>query len=243
MEQKQRRIRSSTLRRHTKDPSALERIIPDDRRPLRAIVFDLDGMLIDSEPLMRFAFETIYCSMIGDGPVPIEAYLEHMGESFPAIMDHLGLPHSLWQPYSELCQCHIEQIRLFPESRGLLEWAMAQKLRLAILTGKDRARTLQILEYFNLSRYFDVVIASDQLKRSKPDPEGMRHVLAALGCPPQAAVMVGDSASDILCAHHAGVTAIGVTWGIKPERLQTLCRPDHIVQSWAALQELLRQLL
>ncbi len=210
---------------------------------LQAIIFDLDGVLIDSEPLMRFAFERCYRQCIGDGPVPIEAYLEHMGESFPRIMDHLGLPHTLWQPYRELCQQHIEQIKVFPESRILLEWAVAHKLKLAILTGKDRGRTMQLLEFFGLSRFFDLVIASDELSHPKPNPEGMFRSLEALDCSPEAVVMIGDAVSDILCAQGADVTAIAVTWGIKPERVQTLCQPDHIVHSWGALSTLLQGML
>ncbi|HEY0734369.1 MAG TPA: HAD-IA family hydrolase [Herpetosiphonaceae bacterium] len=211
-------------------------------RPVQAIVFDLDGVLIDSEPLMRFAFETCYRQYIGDGPAPIERYLEHMGESFPRIMDHLGLPHSLWQPYRELCQQHIDRIRVFPESRTLLTWAVEQGLKLAILTGKDRQRTLHLLQFFGLEQFFDVVIASDELSQPKPDPEGMVCALEALQCAPEAAVMVGDAVSDVLCAQRAGVRAIAVTWGIKPERVQTLCRPDYLVHSWAELTALAQHL-
>lgn len=211
-------------------------------RPVQAIVFDLDGVLIDSEPLMRFAFETVYRQYIGDGPAPIERYLEHMGESFPRIMDQLGLPHTLWQPYRALCQQHLDRIRVFPESRTLLRWAVAQGLKLAILTGKDRQRTLHLLDCFGLGAYFDVVIASDELRKPKPDPEGMLRALEALECPAEAAVMVGDAVSDVLCAQRAGVRAIAVTWGIKPERVQTLCQPDYLVHSWAELTALVQQL-
>lgn len=209
---------------------------------LQAIIFDLDGVIIDSEPLMRFAFAEAYRRVIGDGVPPIEAYLEHMGESFPRIVERLGLPISLWEPYRELCQSHIDRINVFAGARRTLEWARAQRLKLAILTGKDRARTLQILEHFDLDRYFDLVITSDQLRRPKPDPEGMQRALDHFDCPAEEAVMVGDAVSDILCAQRAGVTAVAVTWGIKPERVQTLCRPDHIVHSWSSLMRVLRTL-
>jgi AHBA synthesis associated protein len=211
---------------------------------LQAIIFDLDGVLIDSEPLMRFAFAASYRQVIGAGEPPIEAYLEHMGESFPHIMQHLGLPITLWQPYRALCQQHLDRITLFPESRALLERAAARGRRLALLTGKDRARTMQLLEHFQLDQLFDLVVASDELSRPKPDPEGMLRALEQLSCPPEAAVMIGDAVSDILCAQRAGVPAIAVTWGIKPERVQQpqLCRPDYIVHSWQDLERVLLDL-
>jgi len=206
---------------------------------LKAIVFDLDGVLIDSEPLMRFAFEMCYREHIEDGPAPIEAYLEHMGESFPRIMDRLGLPHSLWEPYRKLCQEHVDQIRVFPQGRTLLERLRAEGLKLAVLTGKDRQRTLHTLEHFGLIHYFHEVIASDELTFPKPHPEGIFRAVKLLGCSTREAVMIGDSVSDILCAQQAGVTSIAVTWGIKPERVQTMCEPDFITHQWEELRELL----
>jgi 3-amino-5-hydroxybenzoic acid synthesis related protein len=206
---------------------------------LKAVIFDLDGVLIDSEPLMRFAFEKTYRRMIGPDQAPIDAYLDHMGESFPRIMDHLGLPHSLWEPYRKLCQKHINRISLFPEGPILLQKLRALGLKLAVLTGKDRVRTLQTLDHFNIRYFFQEVVASDQLRVPKPDPEGILHTLKLLDCATNEAVMIGDSVSDILCAQRAEVTSIAVTWGIKPERVQTLCVPDYIVHDWVSLTKVL----
>ncbi len=208
---------------------------------LRAIIFDLDGVLIDSEPLMRYAFAASYHQVLGAGEPPIEAYLEHMGESFPRIMDKLGLPHTLWQPFRQICRQHIERILLFPSCLDLLEWARGCDLKMAVLTGKDRERTLEILDRFALCDYFSAVVSSDDLCHPKPDPEGMLRALNLLNCRAAEAVMIGDSVSDVLCAQRAGVYAIGVTWGIKPERIQTRCRADDIVHNWQALQQLLLQ--
>jgi AHBA synthesis associated protein len=210
---------------------------------LKAIIFDLDGVLIDSEQLMREAFKASYHQVFDrDSPEMVETYLEHMGEAFPQIIDQLGLPRSLWEPYHEYCQQHIEQIRLFPMSRDILEWACANQMKLAILTGKDRERTLQILDHFEIDHFFDLVVTSDQLQRSKPDPEGMFHALYSLDIAAADAVMVGDAVSDILCAQRASVTAIAVTWGTKPELVQTQCKPDYIVHDWRSLFSLLAKL-
>jgi 3-amino-5-hydroxybenzoic acid synthesis related protein len=213
-----------------------------EEEPLEAVVFDLDGVLIDSEPLMRFAFETSFRKLGLAGPPPIEAYLEHMGESFPRIMDHLGLPHALWEPYLDACRRHPELVEVFPQTRALLSTARRLGLRLGILTGKDRERTLATLERFQLAGFFQVVLASDQLRFPKPHPEGMQISLARLGTTARRAAFVGDSVNDILCAQAAGVRSVAVTWGTKPERVRTLCTPDHIVDDWGALAELLQRL-
>jgi 3-amino-5-hydroxybenzoic acid synthesis related protein len=209
---------------------------------LQAVVFDLDGVLIDSEPLMRFAFAESYRSVIGDGSPPIELYLEHMGESFPRIMDRLGLPHSLWTPYRDICRAHIGLIRMYPESRRILAFCRSMGLQLAILTGKDQVRTQEILRHFNLEQFFSVVAASDQLTHTKPHPEGILFTLDRLDCEPHNAVMIGDAVNDILCAHSAGVLSIAVTWGTKPERL-SLCSPDWLVHDFEGLRRLLEQLM
>jgi AHBA synthesis associated protein len=195
---------------------------------LKAVIFDLDGVLIDSEPLMRFAFDQVYRSIIGGDRTPIESYLEHMGESFP--------------PYRRLCQENIERIHVFKGSRALLERLSTLKLKLAILTGKDRQRTVQTLDHFDLRRYFQEIVASDQLTDPKPHPEGILYALRKLGCAPHEAVMVGDAVSDIQCAERAGVVSVAVTWGIKPERVQTLCKPDFIAHDWDSLTRTLLKL-
>ncbi|MFZ6027908.1 MAG: HAD family hydrolase [Chloroflexota bacterium] len=209
---------------------------------LKAIIFDLDGVLVNSEPLMRYAFTESYRRVIGAGEPPIDAYLENMGVAFPQIMDQLGLPHEMWQPFREICQKNLERVTLFPEVVDLLEWAQSRGIKCSILTGKDRERTLELLAHFGLQHYFDAVIASDQLCRSKPDPEGMLRSLDLLSCAPEEAVMIGDAVSDVECAHNANVRAIAVTWGIKPERIQTLCCPDYIVHDWQALAGILQTL-
>lgn len=209
---------------------------------LKAVIFDFDGVLIDSEPLMRLAFADSYRRVVGDGPPPVEAYLEHMGESFPRIMDRLNLPHALWEPYKEFSRQNIARIKLFPGSREMLDWNRTASLKSGLLTGKDRGRTLQLLEHFGLREFFEVVIASDELNQPKPHPEGVLRMLGELGCAPSQAVMVGDGVNDIVCAQEAGVRAVAITWGTKPERVQTLCRPDYVAHDWEALRRILEGL-
>ena len=191
---------------------------------------------------MRSAFAACYRAVVGDGKPPIEEYLEHMGESFPRIMDRLGLPHTLWEPYKDFCERHIDRITIFPGIAEVLDWARASGIELAVLTGKDQKRTLQILDHFELSSFFDLVLGCDQLQHSKPHPEGVLRILEHFDCQSHEAVAIGDSVSDIVAAQRAKVTAIAVTWGIKPDRLRQMCRPDHTVDDRESLIEVLSQI-
>ncbi len=60
------------------------------------ILFDFDGVVIDSVSLQRFAFAKSYRHVIGEGEPPIDQYLSHSGDSFPNIMNKMGLPHDMW---------------------------------------------------------------------------------------------------------------------------------------------------
>jgi len=124
-----------------------------------------------------------------------------------------------------------------------LAWArQTLNLKLAVLTGKDRPRTLQILEHFDVADFFSAVVTSDQLRHPKPDPEGLFRILELLDCSADEAAMVGDAVSDVFCAQRAGVTSIAVLWGIKPERLQQLCQPDYTARDWDALFQIVIKL-
>jgi phosphoglycolate phosphatase-like HAD superfamily hydrolase len=100
-------------------------------------------------------------------------------------------------------------------------------------------RTAETLDHFGLGSATDLVIASDDLEMPKPHPEGLRRILDHFGTDPEDAVMVGDSVNDILCAEEAGVGSIAVTWGTRPDRVRTLCHPDHVVDDWVSLDLLL----
>jgi phosphoglycolate phosphatase-like HAD superfamily hydrolase len=70
----------------------------------------------------------------------------------------------------------------------------------------------------------------------------MWRVLGLVGCRPEEAVMIGDAVNDITAAQKAGVVAVGVTWGIKPESLLSGCRPDHVTRTWDSLLGILEEL-
>jgi len=109
---------------------------------------------------------------------------------------------------------------------------------LAVLTNKPMRFTLPILEGLGLTRRFARIYGEDSFPSRKPDPAGMESLLAEFGAGPRAALMVGDSETDVQTARNAGTWACGVTYGLSSPRL-ALCPPDLMVSSLLELVEVL----
>ena len=192
-----------------------------------AVVWDLDGTLVDSaadiatslncllvENELEALDEARIKNMIGEGVAvlirrgfeahgitPDGQHLERLVERFLVI-------------YTEVATA---STRLFPGARETLKTLSDAGLRQAICTNKPEAITRQVLDGLEIADYFDVVVGGDTLPRNKPDPLPLRTVLAGLGVTPERALMVGDSAIDVLLAHATGVAVAFVTFGYGPE--------------------------
>jgi phosphoglycolate phosphatase len=94
--------------------------------------------------------------------------------------------------------------------------------RMGVCTNKPFKPTMQVLEAFDLARYFGAVIGGDTLPQRKPDPEPLLQVIARLGGTPDQAALVGDSAVDLATAVAAGVPGIIIPsgYGMEPPRAE-----------------------
>ncbi len=189
-----------------------------------AVVFDLDGTLIDSAPDLHTALNRLLASddrraldlqevilMIGDG---VPKLVERGYQATGGIPDRSTLSHRIGQFTADYEQHATDLTVLFPGVREVLARLKKRNIPLGICTNKPQAATLQVLRHFELSDTFKAVVGGDQLAGvRKPDA---RHLLAALdilGVDPLHAVMVGDSPNDIYVAINAAVRSIAVSFG------------------------------
>ena len=209
-----------------------------------AVVWDLDGTLVDSaadiaaslnrllaeEGLPALAGERIR-GMIGEGVrtlirrglaahqvTPADERLDDLVERFLVI-------------YSEAAT---QSTRLFDGAREALQMLRDAGLRQGICTNKPEAITRQVLAGLGIADLFDVVVGGDTVPRNKPDPLPLRTALSGLDALPEQALMVGDSAIDVLTAHAAGVAVVFVTFGYGPEPPGSHS-PDYRIDSLADL--------
>lgn len=202
------------------------------------VVFDLDGVIVDSFAVMREAFALAYAEVVGDGPAPFEEYRRHLGRYFPDIMRIMNLPPAMEEPFVRESYRLADQVTVFDGIVGLLLTLRVRGLRLVVATGKSGPRARSLLDRLGLLPFFAHVIGSDEVARPKPAPDMVRHALSLLDVPPERAIMVGDAPTDLASAQGAGVASAAALWAGPDEAELLAAGPDVVLQRPADLLEL-----
>ena len=195
----------------------------------RAVVFDLDGVIVDSLGVMREAFTVAYQEVMGDGPIPFEEYCKHLGRYFPDIMKIMGLPLAIQEPFVRESHRLAARVPLYEGVRELLRELKRRGLRMAVATGKSGDRARSLLRMLGVLDLFDHVIGSDEVPRAKPAPDIVLRALELMGVHSQDAVMVGDAVTDLAAAKSASVGAIAALWGEPREAELLAAEPDAVL--------------
>ncbi len=200
--------------------------------PLRLVVFDMDGTLIDSKAFIVEAMRRGFAAAGHEAPAP-EAVPEIIGLSLPVAVSRLApaLPEAEALRVAELYKAAFMDLRretggdagspLYPGAVAALERLAARpEVLMGVATGKARRGLDHVLSAHGLGRFFQTLQTAD-LHPSKPHPSMLMAALAETGAEARHAVMVGDTEYDMEMARAAGLTAIGVAWGYHaPDRLR-----------------------
>lgn len=195
------------------------------------VIFDLDGVLVDSHEVMGRAFAVAYAEVVGSGPAPFAEYQRYQGLYFPEIMRRMNLPLEMEEPFVRESYRLADQVPVVAGVAELLGTLRARGFRLAVATGKAGPRARSLLATLDLIQHFDHVIGSDEVANAKPAPDIVLRALSLLGAEPDAAVMIGDAPADIRSARGAGVTAIAATWATVDKEDLLAADPDLIIHS------------
>lgn len=203
--------------------------------PRRAVVFDLDGVIVDSFPVMREAFAIAYAEVVGDGPAPFEEYQRHLGRYFPDIMRLMDLPPEMEEPFVRESYRLADRVTVFDGVTEMLLTLRVRGLRLAIATGKSGPRARSLLDRLGLLPFFAHVVGSDEVARPKPAPDIVWEALRLLDVPAEQALMVGDAPTDLASARGADVFAAAALW-VSPDEDELLAAgPDAVLRHPADL--------
>jgi phosphoglycolate phosphatase len=213
---------------------------------MQAILFDLDGTLIDTAPdiaaalnlaLKRAGLSAVTLDQvrgwIGDGTRASLAKAVRAagvtGEWVEAQVD------ALWPGFEfDYAQCCGEHGRVYPGARRMLERLTGAGIQVGLVTNKEAAFAHRLLVRHDLNACFDLMVCGDTLPVRKPDPAMLLHALEALQCSADDALYVGDSAIDVRTARAAGVGVWTVTHGYGGE-LRGADAPDRTIDSFDEL--------
>jgi phosphoglycolate phosphatase len=187
----------------------------------KAVVFDLDGTLIDSAPDIAHALNRA-AERRGIEPFPLDQVKEMIGGGVPQLVGRAlrarGLPGDGLMPLvEEFIALYRENLTtnttIYEGGRELLAQLHSEGRRLGICTNKNHELTVGILQQLDLLKYFGSVLGEREGQPRKPDPAPLLQVVAELGASPQNALMAGDSEADVACARAAKMPVLVVDFG------------------------------
>ena len=211
-------------------------IIPN---PVRAVIFDLDGTLMDTAGEIDAALARAFAEL-GVTPLPraqvealigrgvrslVERALEKQGAG---PMDLDAAVERFERHYAELVAT---QAPLYPGVADGLRLLQAKGTKLGVVTNKPRYFTERLLRHARVDSLFAAVVAGDDGIRRKPAGDMLEAACRTMGCAPAQALMVGDSDNDVLAARAAGCAVWCVPYGYNEGRGPETLACDRLVQS------------
>ncbi len=206
---------------------------------VRALVFDLDGTLIDSKLDLALSVNATL-ERLGRAPLSEGRIFGYVGQGAPRLIEQALGPEAT----AEECRHGLEYFLAYYRDHmldntityaGVREGLAAlEGMPMAVLTNKPVRFSEQILEGLGLGRYFRFVYGGNSFPTKKPDPAGMEVLLRDFGAAPQQIMLVGDSEIDVQTARNAGTWVCGVTYGLGREGLVEN-GPDLLVDSLTEL--------
>lgn len=218
---------------------------------LEAVLFDLDGSLVDTAPdfyricnemLIEEGYpsvrpEKLRLSVSNGGRAVIRA-------SFAIEDDHPDFERLLTTMLSRYEANPAQNSHLFATFDHLLAWLESQSIPWGVVTNKPARFTYPLMQQLSLTERCAVIICPDDVKHSKPDPEGLILACQRIGCNPKHALYVGDHRRDIDAGKAAGMTTIAVTFGyLQPDDYPENWESDYIIEQPADLIHLLKSFI
>jgi len=210
-------------------------------RNLNGVIFDMDGTLVSTLPLIVHCVNEIVEKYLGR-KLTLEEVISTFGPAareiirrFTIQLGEIQSKAAIEDYYSCYRRELLRRALLFPGIEELLGKLQKSGKRLAVFTGVERVLMEVTLDSFGLRKYFQVLVAGDDVRKSKPDPEGVRLALNKMRLRPKESAIIGDSPADILAGKGAGVVTIAALWSPENRGDPTSENPDFQFRSVSEL--------
>ena len=185
---------------------------------VKALLFDLDGTLLDTKELILTSFRYATAAVLGASP-PDEQLASMIGIPLRKQMQAIDLEHAdemmaIYRENNE--RVHDKLIKEFPGVAETLQQLKTAGYQLAVVTSKMRKQAVRGLQFFDLVDLFEFIQGSDDTERHKPEAEPLLVAAKTMGLDPEQCAYIGDSPYDMQAARAAGMTAVAALWGMYP---------------------------
>lgn len=230
----------------------------------KAIIFDLDGTLVNTGPLIsesfRYTIHEVFNSNMGLSEltalvgIPLfeqmqffsHKYFEERVEKYHDVVSADELTEKLMEIYRSYCaEVHDDYIQEFVGVKDFIETLAERSVPMGVATSKRHEPAVQDLGHFGLYSYFDTLIGADDIDEHKPKPAPLLRVLNILNekhsleIQPHECIYVGDSPFDMRASKAAGMMSVGVEYGMFEKSVLENEKPDLLVATPHELHQLL----
>jgi phosphoglycolate phosphatase len=221
--------------------------------PIAAVLFDLDGTLLDTAADIAWALNRAVAEL-GWPPVPLAAVRVMIGRGAPMLIRRLAweqqrtlddaaqqaLTERFFHHYGALQDSGRSTAQPFAGVREALQELHAAGTRLAVVTNKQRRFAVSLMQRLGFDGWLDCIVGGDCCARRKPDPAPLLFACQSLRIAPVQALMVGDSTNDVQAARAAGIPVVCVPYGYNEGEDPRGLPCDAIIESLALLPAMLR---
>ena len=210
----------------------------------RAVLFDLDGTLVDSYAALAEAVNFARRQhRLPD--LPAERIKQFVGDGIELLLQCAfecdSVPHGVQEAfefrYDEIC---CSSSKVLDDVATTLDALTTLGVAMAVCTNKPTAFSRKILDFLNLSPHFRAIVGPDLAGARKPDGRHVLRTLEEAGCSAEAALFVGDMPIDVAAARAGGIDVAVVTTGSSSREQLVDAQPDHVLRRFSDLVSLVR---
>ena len=219
--------------------------------PVDALIFDLDGTLVDTAPDLWAATNHVM-KTLKRRPLAMAEVRSFVGHGAKTLIARgcaaTGEPvdeRTLETLYQEFIVYYVANIaeasRPYPGLIAFLDKCREAGIPMGVCTNKLESLSVRLIHALGLSPYFGAIVGPDTIGIAKPDPRPLRETLLRLGRADARAVMFGDSETDIRTAQNAGVPVVAVSFGYTPQHVSAFNPTliiDHYDEAWGAVEKI-----